>query len=516
MLSQDEFTRYGEAGFNLVPLWKVLPLPERLDPLDVYRALANRRDDYLFETGEWGNAVFTRHYSTIGLPCSERIELDEDAIRHLRHDHVESEQRTDDPLAALRRLQEGFRVPHFDALPPFSGGLFGYFGFETTRLIEPRLRRVARKPSGLQVPDVVKLVSRELVVIDHRRRQLFCIVHEDPREAGGHARGTARLEAIVAQVQALDAAPERVPGTTQGLTVDAGRLSFGFAREAYEGAVDRIKDYIAAGDVMQVVLAQRMSRPLACDATALYRALGDLAQTPYRYVVNLGECAIVGASPEMLVQQRGDIVTSRPMAGTRRRTQDDAEDARLKEELLADPKEIAEHMMLVDLARNDVGRLAVAGGVQVDELLTVEYFSHVMHIVSTVTGKLPGQVNGLDVLRSTFPAGTLSGASKVRALEVIAELEPHSRGIYGGAVGYLDWRGQAELAITIRTGVLQGGLLHVQSGAGVVKDSVAEREWQETMDKSRMMLLAAELAERQSETETARPGAAQQEATACI
>lgn len=496
MMSFAEFTRYGQLGFNLVPLWHEQPLPASADGLALYRALANQCDDYLFETGHWSDGTFQRDYSVIGLPCEERVDLDESAVRLVRDGALVWERQTDDPLEVLREIQAGIRVPSFEALPPFAGGLFGYFGFETTRLIEPRLRREARKPSGLSMPDGVQFISKELVVLDHRRSRIISIVHADPAVADDYQRMRARCIALANEVGTLSRIPAQpVPDLPAASSADAEPLRFGFPRGDYEAAVDRIKAYIASGDVMQVVLSQRMTRALSSDAPTLYQALGSLAQTPYRYIVNLGDCQIVGASPEMLVQHRNGVVTSRPMAGTRRRTQDDAEDARLRQELLDDPKEIAEHMMLVDLARNDVGRLADAGSVQVDELLKVEYFSHVMHIVSTVTGHVPAHVNGIDVMRSTFPAGTLSGASKVRALEVIAELEPHSRGVYGGVVGCLDWQGQADLAITIRTGVLQGGALHIQAGAGIVQDSVAAREWQETLDKSRVMLLAAARAE---------------------
>ncbi|POZ63219.1 anthranilate synthase component I family protein [Chromobacterium alticapitis] len=488
MLSQQDFLAYGENGFTHVPLWQTLPLPAGVEALSLYQALANRGQDYLFETGHWRDGAFEQAYSVIGLPCAERVELDEGAFRHYRDGHLLRDVACDDPLAELARFQLDFRVPHFSALPPFSGGLFGYFGFETTRLIEPRLRRMARKPSGFDLPDVLQWVSADLIVLDHRQGLAYCIVHENPEAVASYHRGQGRLNRLAARLRPLlaPAAPRAALPQAEAMEPD-----FAFPRRDFEQAVAKIKDYITAGDVMQVVLSQRMSLPFEQDAVSLYRSLSELGQTPYRYLLNLGECQVVGASPEMLFRQDEQLVTSRPMAGTRRRGGEAAEDVRLREELLADPKEIAEHMMLVDLARNDIGRLAEMGSVQVDQLLTVEYFSHVMHIVSTVTGRMPDEVSGLDLLKSTFPAGTLSGASKVRALEVIAELEPHSRGVYGGAIGYLDWRGRADLAIVIRTALLRDARLYVQAGAGVVQDSLAEREWQETMEKSQMMRLAA-------------------------
>ncbi|MCS3805728.1 anthranilate synthase component 1 [Chromobacterium alkanivorans] len=505
MLSEEAFLRYGDHGFSLAPLWQTLPLPAGTDPLVLYQALANQGGDYLFETGHWRDGEFQRAYSVIGLPCRERVELDEGRLRHWRDGQLLRELECEDPMAELARLRQGWSAPHFSALPPFSGGLFGYFGFETTRLIEPRLRRQPRKPSGLALPDALQWLSLDLLVLDHQQASVYCIVHESTEATAAYARGQRRLRELCERTRALLAEPPEPPPAFAADAAADPALNHAFSREDFQRAVGRIKDYIAAGDVMQVVLSQRMSQPFAADAPTLYRALSGLGDTPYRYLLNLGDAQIVGASPEMLFRQQDERVTSRPMAGTRRRGADAAEDQDLRRELLADPKEIAEHMMLVDLARNDLGRLAELGSVQVDELLTVENFSHVMHIVSTVSGKLPQQAQALDVLKSTFPAGTLSGASKVRALEVIAELEPHSRGVYGGSIGYIGWRGNADQAITIRTGVLQGGQLHVQAGAGVVQDSLAEREWQETLEKSRLMLLAAKLA-----------AAARQEEAACI
>ncbi|WP_017904631.1 anthranilate synthase component I [Pseudomonas asplenii] len=488
MLSLDDFFAYGEAGYTHVPLWQSLPLPPGVEALSLYQGLANRGQDYLFETGHWHEGVFEQAYSVIGLPCRQRVELDEGVLRLYCDGQMSARIDCDDPLAELARLQRDFHIPQCPGLPSFSGGLFGYFGFETTRLIEPRLRRVPRKPSGFQLPDVLQLISTDLVVLDHRQRLAYCIVHESPKTLGDYQHAQERLNRLLAHLR-----PLLVPPAPRMQVVEATvpTAESAFPQPAFVEAVTRIKDYIAAGDVMQVVLSQRMSLPFEEDAVALYRSLADLGHTPYRYLLNLGDCQVVGASPEMLFRQEEQRVTTRPMAGTRRRGGAVDEDNRLKEELLADPKEIAEHMMLVDLSRNDLGRLANVGSVQVPQLLKVEYFSHVMHIVSTVTGQVAEHVGGLELLKSMFPAGTLSGASKVRALEIIAELEPHSRGVYGGAIGYLDWRGRADLAIAIRTGLLQGARLYVQAGAGVVQDSVAEREWQETLEKSQLVRVAA-------------------------
>ncbi|WP_374347113.1 anthranilate synthase component I family protein [Chitinimonas sp.] len=488
MLSLDAFMDYGRLGYTHVPLWQTFVLPPGVEAADIYQALANEGQDYLFETGQWHDGVFCPCYSVIGLPCSEHVELDAGLFRHYRDGQILRELACEDPLAELASFQQGFRVPEFAELPQFSGGLFGYFGFETTRLIEPRLRRAEPKPSGLDMPDVWQWLSTALIVLDHERGLAFCIVHEQPQSCSDYSRGLARLQRLGAQLS-----PVLVPATASRAwsQQEPSMPQFDFPREDYEQAVARIKEYIAAGDVMQVVLSQRMNMDYEGSALSLYRALCSLGPTPYRYLLNLGDCQIVGASPEMLFRQENELVTSRPMAGTRRRGAGAAEDEWLRDQLLADPKEIAEHMMLVDLARNDLGRLADKGSVQVERLLKVEYFSHVMHIVSTVTGRMPDTVSGLDLLRSTFPAGTLSGASKIRALEVIAELEPHGRGVYGGAIGWMDWCGCADLAIAIRTALLCAGRLHIQAGAGVVRDSLAAREWEETMEKSRVIRLAA-------------------------
>ncbi|AZF21601.1 anthranilate synthase component I family protein [Pseudomonas sp. R3-52-08] len=488
MLSLEDFFAYGEAGYSHVPIWQSLLLPPGVEAISLYEVLANCGQDYLFETGHYQEGVFEQTYSVIGLPCSQRIELDEGGLRLYRDGELSIRTECGDPLAELARVQKDFRIPSCPGLPPFSGGFFGYFGFETTRLIEPRLRRVPRKPSGFDLPDVLQLISTDLIVLDHHKRLAFCIVHECPKALGDYQHGLDRLNRMVAHLRPLLVAPAPCVQLTEVTPLGAQSA---FPQPAFVEAVARIKDYIAAGDVMQVVLSQRMSLPFEEDAVAFYRSLYDLCDTPYRYLLNLSDCQVVGASPEMLFRQEAQTVTTRPMAGTRRRGNAVAEDHRLKEELLADPKEIAEHMMLVDLSRNDLGRLASVGSVHVTQLLNVELFSHVMHIVSTVTGQIPDHVSGLELLKSIFPAGTLSGASKVRALEIIAELEPHSRGVYGGAIGYLDWNGRADLAIAIRTALLHDARLYVQAGAGVVQDSVAEREWQETMEKSQLIRVAA-------------------------
>ncbi|MFP1731012.1 anthranilate synthase component I family protein [Lonsdalea quercina] len=498
MLNEKEFNEYGRQGFTHIPLWQTLTLPDAVEPLALYQALTNQGQDYLFETGVRRQHGVEPALSVIGLPCRERFELGEGYLHHYRDMHLCETWETDDPLEVLKILQERWSVPEISALPEFAGGLFGYFGFETTRLIEPRLRRIARKPSGFALPDALLWLSLELVVIDHQRGLLHCIVYGETGVEGDYVRSRTRLEQIVERVQD-SLTPSDADKGALSAPIAAREINQFFPEECFRQAVERIKEYIEAGDVMQVVLSRRMSHPYAEDATTLYRNLSRQGTAPYRYLLNMGESQIVGASPEMLFQKRGARVVSRPMAGTRRRGCTAEENDALHEDLLADPKEIAEHMMLVDLARNDLGRVAAAGSVQVDELLTVEQFPNVMHIVSTVTGQAATGTQALDLLKSTFPAGTLSGASKIRALEVIAELEPHARGVYGGSIGYLDFYGNADQAIAIRTGILTDGNLYVQAGAGVVQDSRPEREWQETKEKSQSMLQAAAINPQQPE-----------------
>ncbi|MFD0708833.1 anthranilate synthase component I [Photorhabdus luminescens] len=491
MLSEQSFINYGNQGFTLIPLWYVFDLPNSFDTLRLYEVLANQGQDYLFETSQRHNNTFERAFSVIGLRCHDRFELSEGYLHHYQGDELYQKWECDDPLAELSRLHQALRAPELGQLPPFSGGLFGYFGFETTRLIEPRLRRQPRKPSGLTQPDAVQLLSLDLVVVDHQQGLIYCIVHGFPEECSGYQQAYERLARLVEQLQNFLSEASNTQKVQPIRLVQPQKLTYSFPQNEFLHAVDRIREYIVAGDVMQVVLSQRMSQNFQADATTLYRTLASQGDSPYRYLLNLGDSQIVGASPEMLFQKRGNQVISRPMAGTRRRGVDNREDQTLRDDLLSDPKEIAEHMMLVDLARNDLGRVAELGSVTVDKLLAVEHFPNVMHIVSTTECYVSPQVQAIDVLKSTFPAGTLSGASKIRALEVIAELEPHSRGVYGGSIGYMDLHGNADQAITIRTGVLANGQLHIQAGAGVVQDSHPEREWQETQEKSQLMLQAA-------------------------
>ena len=461
-------------------------LPGDLDtPVGAYLKLANRPYSFLLESmqgGErWGR------YSFIGLPCREVLIVRGSQVEVRRDGETLERVTAENPVSWLRGYAARTRVAPVAGLPRFSGGLVGYFGYDCVRYFEPRL--TAAKADPLGTPDILLMRADELAIFDNLRATLTLVVHADAHDAADQARARERLDAIEAELSKPLQRPAPAPGG--GL---APEFRSGFSREAYFAAVEKIKAYIAAGDCMQVVPSQRLTAPFAADPVALYRAIRRLNPSPYLYCMHLQDHHVVGSSPEVLVRVEDGDMTVRPIAGTRKRGATPAEDEALARELLADPKEIAEHLMLIDLGRNDVGRVTQIGQVRLTERLVIERYSHVMHIVSNVTGKLKPGLDALDALAAAFPAGTLTGAPKVRAMEIIAEVEPVRRGIYGGAVGYLGWDGNMDTAIAIRTAVIKDGLLHVQAGGGVVADSQLEAEWEETMNKARAMMKAAALA----------------------
>jgi anthranilate synthase component 1 len=383
-------------------------------------------------------------------------------------------------------------------LPRFTGGLVGYFGYETVRYIEPRLGAM-HKPDAVAAPDILLMVSDEVVVFDNLKGRLYVVIHANPEIADAYERANRRLDELVVQLDTPvphgDVPMPRAHDATPPVrAVDETDFVSAFTQAGFEQAVARSLEYIRAGDIMQVVLSQRLAIPFAAVPLDLYRALRTLNPSPYMYFLDLQDFQIVGSSPEILVRLEAGEVTVRPIAGTRPRGRDDAHDRQLEDELLADPKERAEHIMLVDLGRNDVGRVAKVGSVRVTDQMVIERYSHVMHIVSNVTGELQDGMDAIDVLRATFPAGTVSGAAKVRAMEIIEALEPTRRGVYAGAVGYLGWSGNMDTAIAIRTAVIKDGQLFIQAGAGIVADSIPRNEWDETMNKARAIFRAVALA----------------------
>ncbi len=456
-------------------------------PLSTYLKLAGDGPySYLFESvqgGEkWGR------YSIIGLPCRTVLRVSGRQVTLARDGQMQERFEVADPLAWIAAWQRSFRVAPAAGLPRFSGGLVGYFGYDTVRYIEPRLDGEPL-PDELGTPDILLMLSEEVVVFDNLSGKLYLVVHVPP---GGEADGERRLDELTARLR--EARPVYEAPARPRRVAEADFVS-GFTEAGFREAVEKARRYIIDGDIMQVVLSQRLSVPFHAPPLHLYRALRSLNPSPYMYYLHLGDFHIVGSSPEILVRLEAGRVTVRPIAGTRRRGHDEAEDRALEQELLADPKELAEHLMLIDLGRNDVGRVAEIGSVRLTERMVIERYSHVMHIVSNVEGRLRPGLDAMDVLRATFPAGTVSGAPKIRAMEIIHELEPVKRGIYAGAVGYLSWSGNMDTAIAIRTAVIRDRRLTIQAGAGIVYDSRPELEWKETMNKARAIFRAVALAE---------------------
>ncbi len=488
MLSQDDFRAYADLGYNRIPLVREV-LADLETPLSTYMKLAARPWSYLLESvhgGEkWGR------YSIIGLPCRTRLTASGDRLQVIEDGDVVRDEGCDDPLQAVKEFRRRYRVPEVPGMPRFSGGLVGYFGYDTVRYIEPHLGP-CRKPDPVGAPDILLMVSEEVVVFDNLSGRLYVIVHADPAEKSAWTRGRERLDHLV------DLLGRGLPACRLfGGAKPASEEDFvsSFSREDFEAAVEKCREYIYNGDIFQVVLSQRLSIPFEAAPLDLYRALRTLNPSPYMYYLHLGDTHIAGSSPEILVRLEEGEVTVRPIAGTRRRGATEEEDEILAEELMGDPKELAEHLMLVDLGRNDVGRIAETGTVEVTEKMIIERYSHVMHIVSNVVGRLRPGLDAVDVLRATFPAGTVSGAPKVRAMEIIEELEPEKRGIYAGAIGYIGWHGNMDTAIAIRTALIRDATLHIQAGAGIVADSKPELEWQETMNKGRAIFRAVAMAQ---------------------
>ncbi|MCB1926545.1 MAG: anthranilate synthase component I [Rhodocyclaceae bacterium] len=481
---ESEFQRLAAQGYNRIPV--TLETFADLDtPLSIYLKLANRPYSYLLESVQGGER-FGR-YSMIGLAAPTRIEVYQRSALLLTGDRLVERRDYGDPLNFVAEFMARIKVPPRDHLPRFAGGLVGCFGYDTVRYIEPRLA-AGMRPDELGTPDILLLLSEEIAIVDNLSGKLTLVVYAEPEVPGAFKRAKRRLAELLAQLRAPVEVPDEQP-------TEPGTAVSGFGEEAFKAAVRRAKEYIVEGDVMQVVLSQRMSKPFAASPLALYRAIRSLNPSPYMFFFNFEDFHVVGASPEILVRLEDQTVTVRPIAGTRKRGADMAEDLALERDLLSDEKECAEHLQLLDLGRNDCGRVARIGSVKVTDRFIIERYSHVMHIVSNVEGQLRDGLDALAVLRATFPAGTVSGAPKVRAMEIIDELEPTKRGIYAGATGYIGFHGDMDLAINIRTAVLKDGMIHVQAGAGIVADSDPDAEWQETQNKAKAMLRAAEMAE---------------------
>ncbi|CAN1537652.1 TrpE Anthranilate/para-aminobenzoate synthases component I [Methylophilaceae bacterium] len=485
MLSTLNLTQFNELaaqGYNRIPL--VLETFADLDtPLSLYLKLANQPYSYLLESVQGGER-FGR-YSIIGLPAKTRIVAHGMDVQVWQGDRVVESESNTNPLDFVKRYQARFKTPPYAGLPRFTGGLAGYFGYETVRYIEKRLAGV-QKDDAINVPDVLLTLSTEIAVVDNLSGKLYFIVYADPADPNAYQNAYDRLSELLVMLRKTVAIPQAVPSEKSVASSEFGEANF-------KDAVKRAQQYILDGDIMQVVLSQRMAQKFTAPPLSLYRALRSLNPSPYMFYYDMGDHHVVGASPEILVRLENGTVTARPIAGTRPRGKNREQDLALAEELLADPKERAEHVQLMDLGRNDVGRVAQTGSVKVTDNMMIERYSHVMHIVSNVEGKLKDGMDAIDVIKATFPAGTVSGAPKVRAMEIIDELEPSKRGIYAGAVGYLGFNGDMDVAIAIRTGVIKNNMLYVQAGAGIVADSVPQSEWEETQNKAKAVLRAAEL-----------------------
>ncbi len=481
-MTESEFLALGRAGFNRIPL-HLETLADLDTPLSIYLKLANRPGSYLLES-VIGGERFGR-YSIVGLPARERLEVAGTRVSLTRDGEVRDMREMDDPLVYVDEYLASFRTAPIAPSLRFAGGLAGYFGYDTVRYIETRLGR-SRKPDPLALPEIRLLLSEELAVVDNLSGKLHLIVYADPSRPNAYREANDRLNELRVKLRDKAELPTHPPQSP----IEPPRSNIGDA--AFLDAVARSKRYITDGDIMQVQVSQRLTQRFDASPVNLYRALRSINPSPYMFYFDFGDCQLVGASPEILVRREGDKVTLRPIAGTRKRGSTPEKDAQMERELVNDPKERAEHVMLIDLGRNDVGRIAKVGTVTVTETMVVERYSHVMHMVSNVEGEVEASLTPMELLRATFPAGTVTGTPKVRAMEIIDELEPERRSVYAGAVGYLGFHGNVDLAIAIRTGVVKDGQLHVQAAAGIVADSIAGNEWRETQNKARALLAAAE------------------------
>ena len=482
-MEKSQFNSLVDKGFNHIPLSREV-LVDTDTPLALYLKLANNPYSYFLESvqgGEkWGR------YSFVGLAAETVIKVNDYDVSIEKNGKLHKQYKVEDPLAWIEDYQSKFKVPQLEELPDFNGGLVGYFGYEIIKFIEPKLKNIKKKDE-LNVPDILLMVSNDLLVVDNLTSKVHIITHINPEKESFEA-GLSKLNIIEKNIRELFNFE-----STSTEKIESEDFVSSFGKENFVNAVEKVQKYITAGDVMQVVPSQRLSCSFKSDPIELYRQLRILNPSPYMYFLNLDGFAIVGSSPEILTRvDNNNVATIRPIAGTRSRGKNIQEDLENEQDLLSDEKEIAEHLMLIDLGRNDLGRIAKTGSVNLTDKMFIERYSHVMHIVSNVECELKEDMSSIDVLKATFPAGTLSGAPKVRAMEIIDEVETLKRNIYSGAIGNLSWHGGMDLAIAIRTAVIKDEVLYVQAGAGIVYDSIPEMEWQETMDKAQALIKAAQ------------------------
>ena len=486
MITKEEYINYADNGFNIVPLVKDLKINSE-SPIDLYSKIKDKQNTFLLESIEGGERW--AQYSIIGLDCKDTIKVT-GSIIEIKTNETTFSLESKEPLDELNNILTKFKSPNLENMPRFYGGYVGFFAYESAQYAEEKIRSLQNKNSKFKehMPDIYLVKSEKLIVYDNFNQTIHAIYNSDP--------SSILFEDAINKVSEIENSIDQSHSYTEPSYKNIiGDFQFesNFTKSEYMNSVNTVKDYIEEGDVMQVVLAQDFYRPFEGDSFKLYSALRKLNPSPYMYYLNLDECEVVGSSPEILVRVEDDDITLRPIAGTRKRGKDKEEDQSNENDLLNDPKELAEHLMLIDLGRNDVGRVSDIGSVKLTEKMVIEKYSHVMHIVSNVVGKLSKGLNFIDALKATLPAGTLSGAPKIRAMEIINELEPSSRGIYGGAIGYISWNGNIDTAIAIRTAVIKDKLIHVGAGAGIVADSDPESEWLECKQKSKVFLDAIEM-----------------------
>ena len=486
MINKEQFQQYADQGFNIIPVAKDVHLDD-VTPLTIYSQISNKSNTFLLESVEGGETW--AQYSIVGLDCLDTIKVTGNTIEIKTGDQISSFI-SDNPLDEIQELISGLKTPEIKDLPRFYGGYVGFFAYESAKYAEKRIADLVNKDSKFDehMPEIFLVKAEKLIVYDNTDQSIQIIFNVDPSKIS-YEEALDAIEEIGSLLNSKDTIFDN------SFRTPSGEMAFhsNFEKDDYIKAVGLVKNYIEEGDVMQVVLAQDFSQDFQNDPFDLYRALRQLNPSPYMYYLDLDECQIVGASPEILVRLEEDKVTLRPIAGTRKRGSNTEEDLANEKDLLTDPKEIAEHLMLIDLGRNDVGRVSEMGTVQVTDKMIVEKYSHVMHIVSNVTGTLSKDLDAIDALKASLPAGTLSGAPKIRAMQIINELEPSSRGIYGGAIGYISWNGNIDTAIAIRTAVIKDNVIHVGAGAGIVADSIPENEWLECKQKAKVFLDAMEM-----------------------
>lgn len=492
MTSESQIKQWLAEGYNFLPI--IVELVGDTSPLEIYLHCANSPYSYLLESGIPGEK--NSRYSIIGLSARTRIIVDNFLVTYIKDGCLEEQKKSDDPLSDIQVIMDQYHVPSMEDCDFFTGGFVGYFGYDTTRYIEPKLRQHHLKDT-LNVPDIFLLLTEDLLVYDNQEQRLYLIVYT-PAKDNAYEEAITRIKQLLNEFR-KSGLTEKVNAVneTEIISSDSVIASFdsNFTRDDFEANVLKAKEYFLAGDAMQLILSQRFSREFTTNPLTFYRVLRQLNPSPYMYYFDFENFFIAGASPEILVRLENNKVTVRPLAGTRRRGKTPEEDNTLEQELLADTKEIAEHLMLIDLGRNDIGRICEIGTVHVEKQMEIERFSHVMHISSTVAGELKPNITLIDIIRATFPAGTVSGAPKIRAMEIIDELENDKRGIYGGAIGYLGWNGRLDLAIALRTAIIKDNIIYIQAGAGLVADSIPANEWQECINKAKALFLAADIAE---------------------